>query len=165
MAKSKDTSEDMNEILATVTVSAPRRWLALGMLALLGVLLVHFGFSAPPESLLLQVFVIALGIASMALAVKMHRGTSSTVELTRAGLRDGDGTVMAPIEMIERVDRGAFAFKPSNGFMLRLSKGQGRVWRPGLWWRLGRRVGVGGVTPGNQTKVMAEILQVLIAEK
>lgn len=156
---------DMNEILATVTVSAPRRWLALGMLAFLGVLLVHFGFSAPPQSFLLQVFVIGLGALSIALALKMHRGTGSTVELTRAGLRDGDGTVIAPIEVIERVDRGAFAFKPSNGFMLRLSEGQGRVWRPGLWWRLGRRVGVGGVTPGNQTKVMAEILQVLISGK
>ena len=40
-----------------------------------------------------------------------------------------------------------------------------RVWRPGIWWRIGRRVGIGGVMPGHQTKAMAEILAALQAER
>jgi hypothetical protein len=159
------------EVLAMVTVSASRRWLALGMLAVLGMLLVIFGFTAPPAQILLQVFVVSLGALSLALSAKMYASTGSHIALTRSGLRDGDGTLIAPVQAIKSVDRGAFAFKPSNGFLLRLDLALldgaqlPRSWRPGLWWRLGARVGVGGVTPGNQTKIMAELIQALIAER
>lgn len=157
-----------NEVLAVVSVSAGRRWMALGMLGVLGILLAYFAFATPPANVLLQVFVIVIAALSLALMVKMHAGTGSGIELTEEGLRDQDGTVIAPIKAIKSVDRGAFAFKPSNGFLLRLDLDQmpadaGRVWRPGLWWRLGARVGVGGVTPGNQTKIMAELTQALMA--
>ena len=33
-----------------------------------------------------------------------------------------------------------------------------RRWEPGLWWRIGRRIGVGGVTPASQSKVMADLI-------
>lgn len=136
----------------------------------LGVLLIYFAFATPPANFALQAFVIVLGGLSLALMMKMHAGTSGQIDLTRAGLRDSDGTLIAPIEAIQAVERGAFAFKPSNGFLVRLDlnateEDLPRVWRPGLWWRLGRRIGVGGVTPGNQTKIMAELLQALIVER
>jgi hypothetical protein len=41
--------------------------------------------------------------------------------------------VLARIDEIASLDRGTFAFKPSNGFLLRLSRKGTRVWRPGLW--------------------------------
>ena len=63
------------------------------------------------------------------------------------------------------VDRGLFAFKPSNGFVVVLSQGGWRGWAPGLWWRLGRRLGVGGVTSAAQAKAMAEILSIEIARR
>jgi hypothetical protein len=44
------------------------------------------------------------------------------------------------------------------------TRGAGRRWQPGLWWRLGKRVGVGGVAPGHQTKAMAQIIEALLAE-
>jgi len=66
---------------------------------------------------------------------------------------------------IERVDRGVFAFKPSNGFLVRTREPSARAWRPGLWWRFGRRIGVGGVTSANQTKAMSEILAAMLAER
>jgi hypothetical protein len=40
-----------------------------------------------------------------------------------------------------------------------------RVWEPGMWWRLGKFVAIGGVTPGSQTKTMSEILSALVAER
>lgn len=158
-------TDSLPDMLAMVTVSNPRRWMALGMLGSLGVLLIYFGFATPPAEVLLQIFVIVLGGLSLSLMVKMYRATVSEVHLTRAGLHDSDGTLIAPLDAIEAVERGAFAFKPSNGFMVRLNRSEGRVWRPGLWWRLGKRVGVGGVTPGNQTKIMAELIQALIVER
>ena len=73
--------------------------------------------------------------------------------------------MIALIDEIERVERGMFAMKPSNGFLLRLKSRRQRSWQPGLWWALGRRVGIGGVTPGSQSKVMAQMLEALLVER
>ena len=66
---------------------------------------------------------------------------------------------------IARVERGAFALRPSNGFLLHLHAPGPRAWAPGLWWRLGRRLGVGGVTAAGQSKGMAEILTAMLVER
>jgi hypothetical protein len=73
--------------------------------------------------------------------------------------------VLARIDDVVAVDRGMFAIKPSNGFMLKLKTPAPRAWHPGLWWRLGRRLAVGGVTPGSQTRPVADIISVMIAER
>ena len=36
---------------------------------------------------------------------------------------------------------------------------------PGLWWRIGRRIGVGGVTPASQSKVMADLITARLIER
>lgn len=158
--------EDENEVLATVRASAGRRFLGLVSLGLLGVLLIYIAFVRPPE-LIWQMFLIGVGGAALWMADAMRRATASMVELTPKGLRDGDGTVIAAIEDIQGMDRGFFAFKPSNGFLLKLraGAGDGRIWRPGLWWRMGRRIGVGGMTPGSQTKFMSDVLAAMMSER
>jgi hypothetical protein len=80
-------------------------------------------------------------------------------------LTDSEGTVLARVEDIVAVNRGAFAIKPSNGFTLTLKNPAPRAWQPGLWWRLGRRVAVGGVTPGSQARPMADIIAVMVARR
>ncbi|WP_299966962.1 hypothetical protein [uncultured Roseobacter sp.] len=157
-------SHDDTEVLATVKASVGRRVLGIGMLAVLAVLVIYVAIVAPP-SLGWQLFLIALGAGALMIADAMRRATAHHLELTRTELRDSGGTVIVPLSQITSIDRGAFAFKPSNGFLLRLSDSTARSWRPGLWWRLGRRVGVGGMTPGRQTKYMAEIIAVLLAER
>lgn len=155
-----------DEVLATVSASTGRRVLGLVSLGLLGVLLIYIAFARPPE-LIWQMFLIGVGGAALWMADAMRRATASKVELTARGLRDADGTLIAAIEEIESMDRGFFAFKPSNGFLLKLRSGagQGRVWRPGLWWRTGRRIGIGGMTPGSQTKFMSDVLAAMLAER
>lgn len=156
--------DDKNEVLATVQASAGRRGLGMGCLVLLGGLLIYMAFARPP-AFHWQIFLIGVGAGALWCADAMRRATASMVELTPEVLRDGDGTVIARVDQIEGIDRGFFAFKPSNGFLLKLKTSEGRVWRPGLWWRLGRRVGIGGMTPGSQTKFMSEILAAMMAEK
>ena len=158
--------EDENEVLATVGASAGRRFLGLVSLGLLGILLIYIAFVRPPE-LVWQAFLILVGGAAMWIADAMRRATANVVELTPKGLRDSDGTVIAAFDDIQGMDRGFFAFKPSNGFLLKLRAGAqtNGVWRPGLWWRTGRRIGVGGMTPSNQTKFMADILSTMMAER
>jgi hypothetical protein len=153
-----------DEVLAVARASAGRRILGLTSLAGLGVLLIYVAFASPP-TLLWQVFLIGIGAGAIWVADAMRRATASWVELTQTGLRDADGTVIAHLADIEGLDRGFFAFKPSNGFLMKIRTKSSNHWRPGLWWRLGRRIGIGGMTPGNQTKYMAEALAVLMAKR
>jgi hypothetical protein len=155
----------MSDVLATLSASKPRRLFGLGVLLSLGFGLIYLALARPPASFGWQIFLLAMGAAALVLSEKMRRATLNKVVLTKEGLFDGEGNVLAPIEEIEAVERGPFAMKPSNGFMVRLSTARGRSWAPGLWWRLGHRLGVGGVTPAAQAKVMSEALTVLMMER
>ncbi|WP_300031766.1 hypothetical protein [uncultured Roseobacter sp.] len=152
------------EILATVAASTGRRVLGIGMLAFLAVMVIYVALASPP-TLGWQIFLLALGTGSLMIADAMRRSTSYVLELTKTELRESGGTVIARTADMTGIDRGAFAFKPSNGFLIHTTASGSRHWRPGLWWRMGRRVGVGGMTPKNQTKMMAEIIAMMIEER
>jgi hypothetical protein len=153
------------EVLATVRASAPRRWIGVGMLAILGAMLVYLSLATPPQTIFWQVFLLVMGVGSLVLADATRRATERAIELTAQGLRDTSGELLAAIDDIARVNRGTFAMKPSNGFVVILQSSGTRSWHPGLWWRLGKRVGIGGVTPAAQTKFMAQTLEALMAER
>ncbi|MCZ6663693.1 MAG: hypothetical protein O7B81_00130 [Gammaproteobacteria bacterium] len=51
--------------------------------------------------------------------------------------------------------------KPTNGFVVRARNSMPAAWTPGIWWRLGRRIGVGGLTGGGEGEAMAELLDEL----
>jgi hypothetical protein len=155
---------EQGEVLAVLEASAGRRLVGIAMLLGLGAMLLWIALTQTP-SLPGRLFLVAAGAAMLALAEAMRRATASRVELTRDALRDGDGTVIATVTEIAHLERGLFAFKPSNGFLLRTRAPASRTWRPGLWWRMGRRIGIGGMTPGHQSKLMADILGGLLAER
>lgn len=157
--------ERNDQVLARITPSVPRRFFALGVLALLGFLLVYLAFSMPSGSGLVSGMLVVFGVVALVLCAHMYRATGRSLILTQEELRDSDGTVIARLRDIERVDRGAFAFKPSNGFLLHLATPQARRWEPGLWWRLGRRVGVGGTISGAEGRNMADILSVTLQKQ
>jgi len=163
-AKGMDDADE-DEILATVSASTGRRWLGLGALHALAFLLIFVAFRQPP-ALGWQVFLLLLGGGALWLANAMRKATARRLYLSRRRLFDSDGVVLAEVANITGVDRGLFAFKPSNGFLLRLAQTDGaRVWCPGMWWRMGRNVGVGGVTSARETKPMSEILTLLLQER
>ena len=155
---------DEPEVLATIVASPPRRWLGVLSINLLGGMLLYVAFAQPP-AFGWQMFLLAMGAGSFWLGEAMRRSTQRTLELTRAELRDDTGQILARIDDIERVDRGIFAFKPSNGFLVRTRRSGPRAWNPGLWWRMGRRIGVGGVTSAHQAKFMVEILTAMLLER
>lgn len=151
-----------SEILAVVEATPVRRVMGAGMLAVMGALLLYLAMNTAPALGGLAILMIT-GTGALWLAVRLWQATQDRVELTEEVLRTGSGRVIARVADIESVDRGFFAFKPSNGFVLRLNTKAGRAWCPGLWWRTGRRVGIGGVTPGAQGKGMADLLSGMIA--
>jgi hypothetical protein len=135
--------------------SAMRRYFAYGAVFILGAMLILLAFVQPP-AFGWQVFLIALGAGTLVVAERLRRATMLGLIMTETDLRDTSGQILTTLGNIKSVDRGAFAFKPSNGFVLRLHKSAPRVWAPGLWWRFSTRIGVGGVTPAGPAKYMAE---------
>ncbi|OED47034.1 hypothetical protein [Leisingera sp. S232] len=152
------------DVLAAIEASAGRRVMGTAMLGLTGCLLIFVVFAAPPSPPWL-VFLLAVGFAALWLSVRMWQATVHRIELTTEVLRCSDGRVIAQVKDIEAIDRGFFAFKPSNGFLIRTKTTEARVWMPGLWWRSGRRIGIGGVTPGSQGKAMSEILAAMLVQR
>ncbi len=153
------------EILATVRPSMFRRLFGLLMLAGLGAMLVYLALTMPPVSLWWRALMLVLGVLALWLVEKMRRATAHAVQLTRTQLRSTDGQVLAEISDVESVVRGSFSLKPSNGFTVITKTTPPAGWAPGLWWRVGKRVGIGGVTAAAQTKYMSEMLAALLAER
>lgn len=152
------------DVLATLNPRPARRWVAVVLQAALALLVMSLGVSILPQAPLPGGALLIVGGAVFWGAVRLYRATQAQVLLTREELTDSDGRLLARIEEIREIDRGVFAFKPSNGFLLHLYRPAGRVWVPGLWWRVGRFVGVGGVTSANEGKAMAELISMLILE-
>lgn len=152
------------DILAEMEASTGRRALGIVSLWSLCGLLLYVAIASPP-ALGWQVFLLVLGFGAAWMAEKMRRATAMRLSLTQEGLFDSSGACLCRVEDVVRVERGMFAFKPSNGFLITLKTSAERAWLPGLWWRLGRRVGVGGMTPGGQGKAMADILAAMASER
>ena len=155
---------DENGVYATVSASPVRRVLAYGVVFALGALVLFTVLSAPPSPLWMGLMLL-FGVGALLLAELLRRATTLIMILTESELRDSSGAVLAQMDEIKDVDRGVFAFKPTNGFTLVLDNKKPRSWAPGLWWRIGRRVGVGGVTSAGQTKFMAEQIAFRIAQR
>lgn len=153
-----------DEILMEVGTSAVRRVIGVAMLTGLGVLMVYIAF-ATQTSVLWRIFLIVFGVAILWLSQRMWFATALRLQLTEHDLRDSDGTVLVRIEDVVKVERGNFSIKPSNGFMIKANSPQKLSWQPGLWWRMGRMVAIGGVTPGSQTKPMADIIAAMVADR
>ncbi len=149
----------MEDPILTITPTPVRRWFGIGALVALGLGMIWTGATAPEGPSLATSFLLALGVAAVAGGEVMRRATEYHIILTDQGLWDSRGIEIARMDEIEAVSRGAFAMKPSNGMTLILRTRKGRVWMPGLWWRVGRRVGIGGVTTAAEAKLAAEIIQ------
>lgn len=157
-------SENNEEILATINASWGRRLLGLASLWGLGLLVFYLTLSQS-HAFGWQVLLLAISGGTFYVAEKMRRATGFQIELTPTVVRDSSGRILADVSDIQAVDRGTFAFKPSNGFLITCKTKAPRVWAPGLWWRNGRRIGIGGITAAPQTKFMAEMLSAMIAER
>lgn len=155
---------DKDGVYATVRASQGRRIFGYVVLFSLGALVLYTTLSQPP-AVHWMIFMLVFGVGMLWSAERLRRATTMVITLTKDELRDSSGTVLARLEDVRSVERGAFALKPSNGFTLVMKHKSPRAWAPGLWWRMGRRVGVGGVTAAGQSKFMAEQIALQIAQR
>lgn len=155
----------MDDVIASLEPSLGRRWFGALSLGALGVVLILAAFVQPPEIWWLKLLTPLLGLLFIWQAQWNLRVTATGLFLTRQGLFDGQGTLICALYNMREVDRGVFAFKPSNGFLVRLVEPEPKGWAPGLYWRLGKRLGIGGATHPAQNKAMAEAIEMLIMER
>ena len=154
----------MSDVIAIVSPGPIRRLFGVIVMAALGGLLVWMALITAP-SFGWRIVLLAFGGLALWGTVRLWQSTQHYVEMTEDGLRDTSGRELAAMDQIIGIDRGVFAFKPSNGFTLKLASDHSRGWAPGLWWRTSRRLGIGGVTGAGQAKFMAELLAARIAAR
>lgn len=154
----------MAETISELSASPGRRIFGVGVLSFLGLILLRMGLTGRGLEFL-DVVVLLMGFGALLAAWVMYRATMRSVILTSEALTDSEGVVLARLEEIASVDRGTFAFKPSNGFLIRTTSPGHRLWQPGLYWRFGRRIGVGGITRAAEAKAMADLITIKLAER
>lgn len=154
----------MAEVLAELRASPVRRFIGVGTMFCLGALLLYLALSQSFDAMIWQVLLIVLAAGALYAAMRMHQATGLYLYLTEDGLYDSDDFQLVAYENIQSVERGMLAFKPSNGFMIVAKEKLPRRWRPGLYWVLGRRIGVGGVTAASHSKFMADLMNMQMAK-
>lgn len=162
-----ETPDPHNHIIAVIDPRPGRRVAAVGGIGALGALLMYVAATHPPAHLGWLLFLVVTGGGFLTLAWYMWGVTGVRLDLTHDELCEHAGRTLCSIDEVAAVDRGFFAFKPANGFRIRLKRPttRGAVYAPGLWWRIGRIVMVGGVTSGAQAKAMADLITVLLAKQ
>ena len=145
-----------------LSVPSWRRSVALATLSALVVLLT---VQAAGRPIVAQAVCLALAATFGWAAVALWRARENALSWSDAGLRDRSGALRIPVERIVAVDTGAVSLRPSQGFTLRLDRPLPRGWSPGLWWSLGRTVGVGGLTERRATRALAQRVAERIAER
>ncbi|MEO1551754.1 MAG: hypothetical protein AAFR93_15200 [Pseudomonadota bacterium] len=156
---------DEAEEIMRLPVSPARRVVSVGLQAFLGLLFLSL-LSIGEAGVWWGPWALgALGLYFLVQAWGMWRASAHDLVLRRDGLYDSTGACVAPLAEIMKIDRGVFAMKPSNGFLLVTRTPGGRAWVPGLWWRVGRRVGVGGTPSGRMARQMADVIAAMVMER
>lgn len=155
----------MTDVILKIQSNAVRRVFSVILLVSCAFVMIGFAFTSTAPSPAFKIILIGFSGAFLWQAQAGFRQSNTTLILTRDGLFDGQGMLICSLPNIAKVDRGWFSFKPSNGFLLLLHEPQSRKWVPGLYWRIGRRVGVGGSLSPAQTKEISDKLLLLMQEK
>lgn len=161
-----DTDEDIRRpVVLVLQTSAVKRVFSVLILYLLAVLLGFVLLVHPPGDLVWTLFLGAMVAGTVWLAIRTQAATRHWLELREDGLYRNGEDLLCGFDEIASVNRGVFAFKPSNGFLLRLKVPGQRCWAPGLYWRLGPFLGVGGATHKAQADMMSEAIALILEQR
>lgn len=164
-ARAEEETED--RVLIRLPASPLRRWTTMVLLAVFAAIFLQVGFELPLERPIAKIGAMLLGLAVIWQGVLIWRAGGRVLELTTSALIEtGTGRVLARIEDIDRLDRSIIAWRPATGFLILLKQpASGLSGTPGMWWRIGRRIGVGGITPKLEGKAMAELLDEMLRSR
>jgi hypothetical protein len=154
----------MSDVIIKVQPSKSRRLFGVVVLCISALVMLNFIFADITQSAMLKVILLVMSVIFLWQAQANLRFANAALILKRDGLFDNQGQQICSLSNIAEVDRGWFSFKPSNGFLLRLHDSGGLKWSPGLYWRIGKYLGVGGAISPSQTKEMSDKILLLKQE-
>ncbi|QHQ33955.1 hypothetical protein [Algicella marina] len=151
--------------IAALAISTSRRIFGAAVLCTLGAFLAFLAVTLPEGGVFGRVLLGGLGALFFWWGAAYYRATEGGLVLTEEGVFESTGEAIIPLTNIRKVDRSFFAFKPSNGFLIEAKAPMTRRWKPGLYWRFGRKVGVGGATPGKAARDFADVISLMLTER
>jgi hypothetical protein len=155
----------MSDVIIKIQPSVARRLFGVVILCMAALVMLNFAIGGTAQSVVLRFVLFILGVAFLWQAQANFRFANAALILKREGLFDDRGELICSLSNISKVDRSWFSFKPSNGFLIRLHQPAVRRWSPGLYWQIGKYLGVGGSISPAQTKEMSDKLLLLMQEK
>ena len=78
--------------------------------------------------------------------------------INEQGLFNLDKSPICKMHEIDRVDASPYTFKSANGFIIILKTKNSFESVPGLYWKLGKRISIGGLVSKNESKFLAGLL-------
>ncbi len=85
--------------------------------------------------------------------------------INKVGLFDLNENIICKIDDIKRIDASPYTFKSANGFLILLDTKSSFKSIPGLYWRYGHRISIGGLVSKHESKYLAGILSDLVTNK
>ena len=85
--------------------------------------------------------------------------------INQSGLFNLDGSIICEIGDIEKIDVSPYTFKSANGFIVILKTKTSFKSIPGLYWRLGKRLSIGGLVSKTESKFLSQALLRFYEEK
>ena len=85
--------------------------------------------------------------------------------INQSGLFNLDGSIICEIGDIEIIDVSPYTFKSANGFIVILKTKNSFKLIPGLYWRLGKRLSIGGLVSKTESKFLSQALLRFYEEK
>lgn len=153
----------MNEHDLVLYPARSRRIMACGLMALVALMLIWSAIVDPISDMSSRALRVGFGALAAWAAFELWRITSHGLVLSLDALKDTDGTELVKLSDIKSVQRGVFALKPSHGMLVKAHVKVSGRWRPGLYWRYGRTLGIGGMTPKATTKAFADALEMRVS--
>ena len=151
-----------DEVVVGFGASPLRRVIGTGALLLLCAVFLRQGYDRYLETGG-GVWLILLAAVGVYAALRFWHSSATGLELTPTELRDTRGRQLVRLDDIVSVNRDIFAMvKPTNGFVIETRDKLPGAFIPGIWWRYGRRIGIGGLTGPGEGKAVAELLQQML---
>ena len=141
------------------------RWAVVITLILMGGFCGLIGLSLFAQSVLPALALVVIASGCLWLAWATFQTDCSSVMFDGERIYTNSGVELCRLDEVADLQRGMAMLKPSGGFIILLTGDAPRGWSPGLWWRYGTRIGVGGAVSTRACKHMADSISGALAAR
>ena len=132
--------------------------LGLTIFALLAFLIVSLSRLEKNISVLDMLLIPIIVVLGLWLKRFLNRYSKIGFLINELGMFNLDESLIFKMDEIERIDVSPYTFKSANGFIILLKTKSSFKFIPGLYWRLGNRISIGGLVSKNESKFLSTTL-------